>query len=156
MFKRLLYLLIAASLLASCMDDVNENTNASQESNIENWLTKEYADSTVVYNQGVNRIVIVPGEKNGETAAEGDSISFMYIGYTFNKQPVSKFCEGEHKAKLGNGTILKGLDLGLTGTQKGEEALIVFSSKYGFYDQAVGLVPEMTALLFQVKVTDIY
>ena len=56
---------------------------------------------------------------------------------------------------MGKGKLLKGLDSGLIGVQAGETCVILFSAKYGYYDETVGVVPAMSPLLFTVTVNDI-
>ena len=45
-----------------------------------------------------------------------------------------------------------GLSRGLPGTRVGQEVLLLFSSQYGYGKDIVGLVPENTALAFDVAV----
>ena len=57
--------------------------------------------------------------------------------------------------RVGSGDLIPGLDRGLVGAHLGQEALVVFSSENGYGNQQVGLVPENTALLFEVLVAAI-
>ena len=57
--------------------------------------------------------------------------------------------------RVGTGDLIPGLDRGLVGAHLGERRLIIFTSKYGYGENAVGLVDENTALLFEVLVAAI-
>ena len=48
--------------------------------------------------------------------------------------------------------LIHGLEDGLSGARLGEEALIIFSGDDGYGNDAVGLVPANSALLFDVCV----
>ena len=57
--------------------------------------------------------------------------------------------------RVGSGDLIRGLERGLPGARLGEEALILFSADDGYGSQALGLVPENSALLFDVGVAGI-
>ena len=57
--------------------------------------------------------------------------------------------------RVGKGDLITGLDRGLLGARLGEESLILFPSQLGYGKQAVGLVPENTALMFDLLVARI-
>jgi FKBP-type peptidyl-prolyl cis-trans isomerase FkpA len=52
---------------------------------------------------------------------------------------------------VGIGQYIPGLDNGLLGMQTGEKAEIIFPAAQGFGGVAVGLVPPLSALLFEVE-----
>lgn len=145
---------LSVAVVAACTIDDKMNTCVKQEESIESFIANHYADSTVyVTDTGISRIVMVHG--NGSEAKKGDSVLFSYQGYNFKNGPSDQFAEGSFKAKLGSKDLVIGLDEGMVGMQPGEEAYIAFSARYGFYDESVGTVDPMTALIYYVTLEDI-
>lgn len=125
----------------------------NQEAAIDKYITGTYPDNTVVRNDGANRVILTEG--SGAEAAAGDTVEVQLTGYVFTTTPATQYLSERVRTVVGKGKLLSGLDRGLTGVRKGESALIIFSAKYGYYDEAVGVVPAMSALCFDALVLDI-
>ncbi|MCF0167789.1 MAG: FKBP-type peptidyl-prolyl cis-trans isomerase, partial [Bacteroidales bacterium] len=108
---------------------------------------------TIVRNGGAIRVLMEEGE--GEPVAKGDSAVFNYSGYIFSGSPSGMFAQGSYTALLGKGDLVPGLDAGIEGMKKGEQSLIFFSARYGFYNDAVSVVPKMSALVYNITLNDI-
>ena len=150
-------LLLALALLpaSACESEVRE-ANVNQDKYIDTYINAHYADCPVYYNDGVSRVVVVEGPAGAPVIERGDSVYLYYAGYTFGQSgPGAGFVLDSGMVRVGSGDLIKGLDNGLPGARLGEEALILFSADDGYGTQAVGLVPENTALLFDVGVAQI-
>ena len=151
MKKAILFAIVVIAVLAqACTLEDKLNLCVTQEENIEKYIEKNYADSTVfVTDSGISRIVMVQ---------QGDSVVFSYKGYTFNnsKGPDTQFAEGRIKEKLGSKRLIPGLDEGIVGMLQGEQSYIAFSARYGFFDQASGALKPMTPLIYYVTLENIY
>ena len=80
------------ALLFGCEDPL-ANTAISQEEKIDSFIKSKYAESTVVPNEGVNRIVLEAGDST-IFASKGDLVDFDYIGYTFSSSIGNAFSRG--------------------------------------------------------------
>lgn len=151
--KKFAFILMSLMFLAATLCSCNEsfkNAAISQEEKIDAFLERNYKDSLVVFNQGVNRIVKFPGIE-GLVARTGDKVRFAYLAYTFSTDiGTAPFASGEYTATIGKGEVLKGLDLGLDGMQLGEESYILFSCAYGF-DKPVAGMQKVAAYAYYVK-----
>lgn len=153
MFRTVLILLSAALLAASCQSEVQE-ANISQEKAIDTYVKSNFADKTVEYVDGITRVVLDDYLSGTGTVAEkGDSLYIYFAGYTFeNGAPASCFVLDSAMVMAGGSSLIRGLSRGLPGTRVGQEVLLLFSSQYGYGKDPVGLVPENTALAFDVAV----
>ena len=155
--KKFAFILMSLVFLTASLCSCNEsfkNAAISQEEKIDAFLEKNYKDSLVVFNQGVNRIVKLPGIE-GRMARTGDKVRFAYVAYSFSTDiGTSPFASGEYSATVGKGEVLKGLDLGLDGMQLGEESYILFSCAYGF-DKPVAGTKKVAAYAYYVKLISI-
>lgn len=104
---------------------------------------------------------------------KGDSVYLNYAGYTFsdglgtifdtNMESLSAtigidiYNRGINAGKVvvGKGELLKGLELGLLGTKKGEHSYIVFPSTLGYGSDKKGIVPPMSSLIFEIWILNI-
>lgn len=156
MRKSILFATLAIAVIVSaCTLEDKLNTCVKQEEDIEKFINNKYADSTVfITDNGISRIVMAHGK--GAAAQKGDSIIFSYKGYVFNNGPGAQFAEGRMKERLGDKHLISGLDEGMVGMMAGEEAYIVFSSRYGFFDKATGAVSSMSPLIYYVTLENIY
>jgi FKBP-type peptidyl-prolyl cis-trans isomerase 2 len=158
MFRRLLLLitvLSTAALAAGCETEVRE-ANINQEQYINDYIEKNYADYEVVRNQGSNRIVLADTLKGVPAIEKGDSSYLYLVGFIFGQNgPQGYFVQDSGMFRVGTGDLIQGLDRGLIGAHLGEEALVLFPAQLGYGNQAVGLVPENTALMFDVFVAAI-
>ena len=152
MYSRLLILLTAALLAASCKSEVRE-ANISQEKAIEDYVLKTFPENIVEHVDGITR-VLVTDASNGASpeAARDDSLYIYYAGYAFSDgTPSYCFVQDSGMVRLGKG-LIRGLERGLTGVRQSQEVVLLFSSQYGYGTDKVGMVPENTALIFDVAV----
>lgn len=152
--KSLLILIAAAVMLLfpSCESD-KATTVATQESNIDKYISGTHAERDVYRIDGSNRIVLTYGVN--DTLFVGDTAKLALEGYIFNTSPTTQFCIDTVSAVIGSGYLVSGLDNGLRGALLNEECYVIFSAKYGFYDKSVGIVPAMSALAYKVNVLNI-
>lgn len=145
--------LVLSFVLASCESD-KALSIVNQEQAIDAYISGNYPDNEVVRNNGSNRIIISrDSSRTMPAVAKGDSVYIYYRGYVFTNSPGTLFAEDSAFVEVGNGSLIPGLDNGLIDAELGEEALILFTAKYGYYDESVGLVPSMSALMFDVFVS---
>ena len=155
MFRLCLCLAAALLLALSCESEVRE-ANINQNKYIDDYITKNYSDKEIVRYEGVVRVVLANNLPVSTAIEPGDSAYIHYIGYTFGQNgPESRFTADSAMVRVGKGQLVTGLDRGLIGARLGQEALILFPAQLGYGKQGVGLVPENTALLFDVLVTEI-
>ncbi len=150
--KRILVITGILALLWGCEDPLS-STAVSQDEKIDSFISSKYADSTVVFNRGVNRIVLSAGDST-RVAATGDTLAFDYIGYTFNSDIESAFCQGSYRCPLGGGELIDALEYGLEGMTPGEHSYIIASCKY-CYGSTVAGVGRDKALVFEVLLNEI-
>ncbi len=150
--KRLSYILSLVILLCGCENQL-ANTAVTQDEKITSFIESKYSGAPVIFNEGVNRIVLEEGDST-HFAAPGDLVNFSYVGYQFNGSIGSAFTTGDAIHILGQGEMIKGLELGIEGMCPGEKSYIVFSCKYG-YDKTVAGIGRDQALLFEVLMNDI-
>lgn len=158
-------------VMGACNKEERQNQLISQEAAIDNFVASIQQKDTVYYQNGVVRAVLrrdTASLASKDTLAPGDSASFFYAGYIFKNGKGSLFHTNSdsvakannwplsvEEAKVvgfrsGDGSLIKGLDYGMIGMQEGEYAYVIFNSDYGFANTAVGNVPKMTALLYEV------
>ena len=153
MYRNLLILLAAVVVAASCQSEVRE-TNINQEKAIDDYVKQNFAEAPVEYVDGITRVLLNDASGGSSpVAAKNDSLHIAFAGFTFvNGAPTSCFVEDEATVLLGKSDLIKGLERGLNGVRQNQEVLLLFSSQYGYGTSAVGLVPENTALAFDVAV----
>lgn len=150
-------LLLAALLLltCSCASEVRE-ANINQNKYIDDYIHSRYPDNDIVRNDEIVRIILVDTLKGVPAIETGDSVYLFIAGATFAQNgPTDIFMIDTTTVRVGKGDLIEGLDKGLVGAHLGEESLILFPSKYGYGRNSVGLVPENTALLFNVAIAAI-
>ena len=151
----LLLTLLTGALLASCETEVREAI-VNQEKYIDDYIQKNFEDFEVIRNQGVNSIILVDTLLGAPAIEKGDSTFLFLAGHIFEqKGPTIQSVRDSGMFRIGTGDLIPGLDRGLVGAHLGERRLIIFTSKYGYGENAVGLVDENTALLFEVLVAAI-
>lgn len=145
--------LLAAAFLAltSCESEI-QALIVSQEEWIDSYISSLPDSLQIVRNEGSNRVIVSPG--TGPAIAEGDSAFILYAGYVMgDRGPGKQFVTLDSAmVRVGKGDLVKGLDKGLVGARGGEECLVLFTAKNGYYKENVGLVPEKSALLFDIFV----
>ncbi|MFA7115702.1 MAG: FKBP-type peptidyl-prolyl cis-trans isomerase [Bacteroidales bacterium] len=170
--NRILLLLVIISLsVSSCIDKEKEDTLLTQEENIDTYFNTNYPDSTIIRNDGSNKVIITNGTSDKFLAA-GDSVYFNYAIYIFSSTPELFDTNLESVAKTNNFIItyptytvkkiifnqdnmIPGLFSGMSNMKEGEHSIILFSAKYGYYDDNVGIVPSMSALMYEIWITQI-
>lgn len=169
--SRKIYLLILLSLSLSCTKEELLNQMTEQEKLIEKY-TSTLQSEEVVINDGVWRAVLEEGS-GSYSAKAGDSVIFNYSAYIFsngkgkvfdtNIKSVAKeaglgmdqvFLKPRAKV-VGRGELLPGLDRGLIGVKKGEKCYLIFSSRHGFGNKQIGMVPKMSPLIYEVWIVDV-
>lgn len=160
-------ILLAMITLVSCKKadyDVNEQNKA-----FESFLDSREYSYTVP--GGVYRSIYVPG--TGEALASGDSVYINYIGYIFSSGLGTVFTTNlEAEAvkagldpaflkftpkglRLGDNSLLKGIDLGLVGRVEGDSLLLLINSDLAYGNKAIGTVPEGSPLAFNIVIKKI-
>jgi len=61
----------------------------------------------------------------------------------------------DYGIELGKTTLLNGVELGLRGVKSGEHCYIVFSSRFGYGNKIVGIVPKYSPLIFEVWIKEV-
>lgn len=163
-------LVVFASFLISCQKQEQEISVASQEKSIESFVNSQ-TSSRIAFNGGVNRVVLEEGA--GDTLALGDSLILEYAAYIFNSGKGSVFATNipeiaalagidisnsgmeDYGIELGKTTLLNGVELGLRGVKSGEHCYIVFSSRFGYGNKIVGIVPKYSPLIFEVWIKEV-
>ena len=157
MFRTLLTLTAALLLAASCQSEVQQ-ANISQEKAIDEYVQKTFEEDAVSRIDGITRILVQDfSTASAPEAAKGDSLDIRFAGYTFeNGAPAACFVLDSTVVQLGKGDLIRGLDRGLVGVKPQQEVLLLFSSQYGYGTDKVGLVPENTALVFDIIVDRVF
>ncbi len=93
----------------------------------------------------------------GAEAAPGTTVKAHYIGTLADGSQFDSSLErGEpYEFKLGNGSVIKGLDLGVVGMKVGGIRQLVISPELGFGPQAIGSIPANATLTFQVELLEV-
>lgn len=149
-----LFIMAAALLGAVSCESEKMATNASQEEAIETYITQTMQEYASVRYANSTRIIISRGDEEN-FVEEGNQVRAVIEGRIFSNGPGTSFCYDTLSFTAGSGRFVAGLDPAIIGASKGETSYIVFSSKYGFYDETVGVVPPMSPLLYIVEILDI-
>lgn len=151
---KIFLLLTTIAILCSCSKEELANICTSQDIAIENFISTNFPNSTVINNEGSNRVIVQEGF--GDIAKQDNSVNITYTGYIFSNGIDKQFAkETTTNVKLSNGEIIKGLEKGIIGMKEGESAYIVFSAKNGYYNQPIGIIPSMSALIYYVTLQKI-
>lgn len=151
--KRFLLFIPVLVLFVACESD-NELTILSQEDAIDKYILGNFPENEVVRSNGSNRVIISQGVDNA-SVAKGDSVTMIIEGYVFDGAPTKLFLQDSVKVSVTRNEMVQGLYDGIIGADLYEQSLIIFSSKYGYYDEQVGIIPSMSALMYNVLITDI-
>ena len=149
-----------------CTKQDLETQLTRQEKDIDTFIGKLTKD-TVIYRSAASRVVLKQGI--GDTLASGDSVYFYYAAYIFSsagtngslfaahppdsvdiKWLLSEWPDDYGSNTVGTGYYFSGLDAGLTGMRTQEHAYILCTSKYGFGNSQMGIIPKMSPLLFEL------
>lgn len=164
-------LLAASALTVSCVKESKELTIADQEASIDSYISNNYAGYRVVHRNGSNRVVLDSAALSLPDSLEyGDSLHFYYAGYVFTTSPSQLFCTNNEAVAAAAGynvtdpdfsaarilfsedCMISGLVNGLYGVRQGEHCILLFSAKYGFYDDYVYNIPKLSALAYEIWV----
>ena len=148
-----IYLLVIAILAVSCESE-NALTVINQEQSIDNYIKSTFPENEVVRSNGANKVIISEGAESVKVA-NGDSVTMLVEGYVFNNAPSTMFLQDSIKLAMNRNGMVRGLYDGLLGSSLYEQSLIIFSAEYGYYEEQVGVIPPMSALLYNVLITDI-
>ena len=147
--------LIALVMVFACSKEEVKLRYSRQEQNIESFVNstlKSVDTAYVVYNKGVTRLVVVPGD--GDSLSVNGTVSFHYAGYVLSGTSVNAsdmFATNSEEVAKGSGWTLsddsvfeaktvklsesgfvKGLKYGLEGVKAGQECYILFFRKIWF------------------------
>jgi FKBP-type peptidyl-prolyl cis-trans isomerase len=147
-----LLLMLTVLLAPACQTEFRQ-ANIDQDKYIDSYVSKNFADNPVYVQGGSVRVVLTEGAAGAPVIEKGDSVYLFYAGYVFGQNgPETQFVLDSGMVCVGKGKLIRGLDDGLSGARLGEEALVIFSGDDGYGNDAVGLVPANSALLFDVGV----
>lgn len=180
--RLILTVLASATALVSCVKEQLEATYTKQETQIDQYITKNITVTDaegltdtlrVVRNGGSNRLVKVEG--TGEELRADGHLGFYYAGDVFtgsvnasnmfitNHQTTAEqagwnLTDPDYallEINITEAELLDGLRKGLTGVRAGEECEIIFSGKYGFGNKTFGMIPAKSALLYKIWVVSV-
>lgn len=155
-------------MLCACQAETERTAVNTQMQEIDSYINRQLADTslhaTLVVNNNTCRLIYTPG--TAPTAGKGDSVYFSYIGYIFASGRKTPFDTNRDtlgfsptynngRGIVGIGHYIPGLDDGLSGMQTGEKAEILFPASEGYGNAAVGAVPPLSSLLFEVEMTKV-
>ncbi|MHC1704920.1 MAG: FKBP-type peptidyl-prolyl cis-trans isomerase [Tenuifilaceae bacterium] len=165
-YASLLLLFIFSFGHTSCKKSLEDEKAYAEDKVIESYINKKGWKYTKV--DGVYHVSRVPSYNY--QVAEGDSVSFLFKGYTLGGFVFETNIKSEAIiAKLdtvtrtfepistvvGNEDLIKGVDIGLLQVNLGEEATLLFPSPLGFGNNAIGPIGHWTTLAYDIKVLSI-
>ncbi len=155
-FPRFLCLMMLALSFTTACDPAAREANIDQDKYIDDYIQNKFPDNEIYRDDGICRVVIQAGAAGAPVIERGDSVYLFYAGFVFSSSgPSTQFTLDSARVRVGSGDLIRGLDKGLVGARLGEEALVLFSADDGYGSVSVGLVPENSALLFDVGIADI-
>lgn len=172
-------IILASALLASstsCVKQKLEDTYTKQEDRIDAYIKSKMnsnPEATLTRNGGANRLTLVHGSGE-ELSAEG-TVAFYYAGYIFSGSlsPTNLFStnhqataeeaswnltDGKYNIltiNLKEDDLIQGLKDGLKGVKAGDECEILFTGKFGFGKDQLGIIPENSPLAYKVWVESV-
>ena len=103
--------------------------------------------------------LIIEDLKKGEgrEVAHGDYIVIHYLGTLENGQKFdSSYDRGQpFKTRIGVGAVIAGWDMGVIGMKIGGKRKLTIPPALGYGDQAIGLIPADSTLIFEVELVAI-
>ena len=92
-------------------------------------------------------------EGTGARASPGREVFMAYIAYLANGTEVDRTARGDGPLvfKVGEGTVIRGWDLGVRGMRTGGTRQLVVPSRYAYGSKAVGKVPANSVMVFVVR-----
>jgi FKBP-type peptidyl-prolyl cis-trans isomerase 2 len=143
------------------------NEGTVEESSVEGGFVDVSVDSSPVEESDFGKIGFGADDIGAEA---GDSLVFDYAAYVFQSGKGMFFATslpdlaesmgvsrdpGEYVPQeivLGRDKIVSGLEKGLSGVKEGEHCYVIFSARHGFGNTHTGVVPELSALMYEVWV----
>ncbi|MCD8071923.1 MAG: FKBP-type peptidyl-prolyl cis-trans isomerase [Alistipes sp.] len=166
-------LLPALALVAVCCNSEEKNTVAVQETNIENFL-RNYLDDDELrpLSSGVYRYI--PRRGSGSRIIRGDVVHFYFAGYQFTtsrQEPAfysnfdfvieqmweagvnTIFWSTDPEAvTIGDNRLIKALETGLTGCNKGDSVRLFVTSDNAYGDHYVSNLPINSAVEYVINI----
>lgn len=167
------YLIIALSLTGVALTSCGESDEflVEQGEKMVKYIESQQLEYTI--EGGTYKVCLVEGDQSRQ-AQRGDSLTFNYAGFLFDSSPKGLFTtswdylvdteEGLNteywsfepkRIKLGDGTIIKGIENALVNCCAGDSLQLFITSDLGYGDEEVGAVSKNSALMFLVKVEQI-
>ncbi|MDR2584882.1 MAG: FKBP-type peptidyl-prolyl cis-trans isomerase [Prevotellaceae bacterium] len=163
------------SICSFCAKEDEKNQLTRQEKDIDEFIKRDTAQARrankdtlikVINRPQANVIVwnplsddTVENDKDqtvDQSVESGDTVAFYYRGQVFSSSKSGNlFADDFSRNVVGRGYYIQGLDAGLIGLHKGEHAYIIFTSKYGYGNRELSLIPKMSPLMFEVLITDV-
>ncbi len=140
--------LLAATLLASCGDDI-AGPQAIEDVTFAASLRINLAAMTRTAS-GLYYEDIEPG--SGDPAAAGQDVTVAYTGWLIDG---SIFDNGEFGFRLGAGQVVAGFDEGVTGMRTGGVRRIIIPPELGYGSQGRGSVPPDAIMIFRIELLEI-
>ncbi len=171
-----IHIVVAAIVLAigmaACGGEEEELLTKQQEA-IEKYLDSKGLEYTI--EGGAYKVIVAAGATDGVRAQRGDSLTFNYAAYVFTNSPNGLYAtswahlvEGQKdlnteywdfspaRIKLGESPIIKGVENALENCCVGDSLQIFMPSELGYGAEEMGSVTKNTALMFIVKIENIY
>jgi len=103
---------------------------------------------------GVKKKIISEG--NGENPTDNSEVSVLYTGKLQSNGKVfdSTTSREPFKFILGEGSVIKGWDLGVKTMKKGEKAEFILAPEYAYGNRAISDIPANSALNFEIELLD--
>lgn len=176
----LIFSIAALAILLSCSKENEKTLFASQETKIEQLISSLISSDTdgsayTVSCNGSQRVVLSDGE--GPELTSSGTVTFQYAGYYLSSASLSSSnlfdtniselasslgwdvsnTEKYELAveKMSDKNLVKGLYNGLLGVKAGEDCYVLFSGKYGFGKQTLGIIPSNSALAYHLLIIDV-
>ncbi len=96
-------------------------------------------------------------EGTGVPASPGREVYMTYIAYLANGTEVDRTAPGARPLlfKVGEGTVIRGWDLGVRGMRTGGTRQLVVPSRYAYGTKEVGKVPANSVMVFVVRLDQV-
>jgi hypothetical protein len=133
--------------------EVIDITGASGTTSVTGLLTKSFSPHGTL-----SKIVLQDTRTgSGEVVTEGTRVTVHYVGML---QDGTVFDNSYEKGMpysfiVGEGTVIRGWEVGLVGMRVGGERLLVIPAAYGYGAREVGTIPKNATLLFSVELLSI-
>ncbi|MDG2342862.1 MAG: FKBP-type peptidyl-prolyl cis-trans isomerase [Cytophagales bacterium] len=137
------------------MEQNNEQQLSIDLELIENYLKDNNIDATKA-ESGLHYVINKKG--NGDNAAPGDNVTVHYTGMLLNGEVFDSSVERDQpfKFQLGQGSVIRGWDEGITYFNKGAIGTIYIPSSLGYGPSGAGggVIPPNAVLIFDIEVLD--